>query len=104
MNKFYGKIGFAETIETSPGVWTEEIVERNYYGDIIMNVRRLEGAQQVNDNLNVNNRISIVSDPYANSHFHDMRYIELFDARWKVNSVEVQFPRLILTVGNVYNN
>lgn len=104
MNKFYGKIGFAESIETSPGVWTEKIVERNYYGDVLSNVRRLEGAQQVNDNLNINNRISILADPYVTEHFHDMRYIELFGARWKANSVEVQFPRLILTIGSIYNN
>lgn len=104
MNKFYGKIGFAESIDTSPGVWTEEIVERSYYGDVLSNVRRLEGAQQVNDDLNINNRISILADPYVTDHFHDIRYIELFGTRWKVNSVDVQFPRLILTIGNVYNN
>lgn len=104
MNKFYGKIGFAESKETSPGVWTEEIIERNYYGDILSNIRRLEGAQQVNDNLNVNNRISIVSDPYAIEHFHNLRYIEWMGAKWKVGTVEVQFPRLILSISDLYNN
>lgn len=104
MNKFYGKIGFAELIESSPGVWTERIVERNYYGDVLSNTRRLEGAQQVNDNLNINNRISIVSDPYVTENFHNMRYVEFMGAKWKVNTVEVQFPRLILSISNLYNN
>lgn len=104
MNKFYGKIGFAEFTESSPGVWTEEIIKRNYYGDVLSNTRRLEGAQQVNDNLNVNNRISIVSDPYITENFHNIRYVEFMGAKWKIGTVEVQFPRLILTIGNLYNN
>lgn len=104
MNKFYGKIGFAESKETSPGVWTEEIVERNYYGDVLANTRRLDSSQQVNDNLNVNNRISIVSDPYATEHFHNLRYVEWMGAKWKIGTVEVQFPRLILSISNLYNN
>ena len=29
MAKFYGRIGFAETVETAPGVWTENIVDYN---------------------------------------------------------------------------
>ena len=28
MAKYYGEIGFSETTETSPGVWTEDIVKR----------------------------------------------------------------------------
>lgn len=104
MNKFYGQIGFAETVETSPGVYTEEIVERNYYGDVLSNTRRLDGAQQVNDDLNISNRISIVSDPYIKDNFHNMRYIVFMGTKWKVKIVEVQFPRLILSIGNLYNS
>lgn len=104
MNKFYGTIGFAESVETSPGVWTEKIIERKYYGDVLSNTRRLEGAQQVNDNINISNRISIVVDSYVTEHFHSMRYIELFGSKWKVNSIETQFPRLILSIGSLYNN
>lgn len=103
MAKFYGKVGFAETVETAPGVWEEQIVERHYYGDLIRNSRRLESSGQVNDNVNVENQISIVADPYANQNFHSMRYVEFMGAAWKIPKVEVQFPRLILTLGGVYN-
>lgn len=104
MPKWYGKIGYGVTEETSPGVWTEEIVERQYYGDIIRNLRRLETSDQVNDNVSVSNEISIVSDPYAFENFHSIRWIEFMGAKWKVSSVEVQYPRLLLSLGGVYND
>ena len=100
MAKFYGVIGYAVTEETKPGVWTEKISERMYYGDL---TRRLQSAEQLNDNINVANEISIVADPFANENFHSMRYVEFMGAKWKVTSVEVQYPRLILTMGGVYN-
>lgn len=104
MPKWYGKIGYGVTEETSPGVWTEEIVERQYYGDIIRNLRRLETSDQVNDNVLVSNEISIVSDPYAFENFHSIRWVEFMGSKWKVTSVEVQYPRLLLSLGGVYND
>ena len=103
MAKFYGTIGFAETVETAPGVWTENIVNYNYFGDIIRNARRLQSSDQLNDDINISNEISIVADPYANKNFHSMRYVEFMGAKWKITNVEVRYPRLILTVGGVYN-
>lgn len=103
MAKYYGPIGFAVTEETSPGVWKELTTERNYYGDLIQNIRRLQTTDQVNDNIDISNRISIVADPYANQNFHAMRYAEFMGARWKITNVDVQPPRLILTLGGLYN-
>ena len=103
MAKYFGVIGFAETKETVPGKWVEDITKREYYGDIIQNIRKLETSDQVNDNINVSNRISIVSDPYANQNFHAIRFAEFMGTRWKVSNIEVQYPRLILTLGGVWN-
>lgn len=103
MAKWFGVIGFAETVETVPGVWKEQIVERSYYGDLGRNTRRLQSTDQLNDEINVANEISIVADPYANQNFHAMRYAEFMGARWKVSNVDVQYPRLVLTVGGVYH-
>ena len=104
MAKFFGTIGFnEETVETSPGVWEQQIVERQYYGDLIRNNRRLQSADQLNDNINISNEISIVADPYANANFHSIRYVEFMGAKWKVSNVDVQFPRLNLTLGGLYN-
>ena len=104
MAKFYGMIGFAETTETSPGVWEEIIMTRPYFGDVIRETRQLRsGTDKVNDDININNRISIVADAYALSHFHTMRYVEWMSTKWKVSDIEVAHPRLILSVGGVYN-
>lgn len=103
MAKWYGVIGFSETVETTPGVYVEQITERHYYGDVIRNSRRLQSSDQLNDDVNVSNEISIVADPYAVQNFHTMRYIEFMGTKWKTTNVEVRYPRLILTVGGVYN-
>lgn len=104
MAKFYGPIGYAETIETSPGVWIDRIIERNYYGELIRNTSRWTvSSDSVNDDLNISNQISIISDPYAVSNFHSMKYIEFMGTKWKITNVEVRYPRLILTVGGEWH-
>ena len=103
MAKFYGVIGYAVTKETAPGVWTEEIAEQSYYGDLTRNMRRLQDSGDLNDDINVANEISIVADTYANANFHSMREVAFMGAKWKISKVEVQYPRLILTLGGVYN-
>ncbi len=103
MSKYYGYVGFAETKETSPGVWKEAITERDYYGDITRDTRKLQDSSQRNDNVNISNQISIVADPFAYNNFHSIRYVTFMGSKWKVSDVEVQFPRLILSVGEVYN-
>ncbi len=104
MAKFYGMIGYAQpTAETAPGVWSEAIAERPYSGELIRNTRSMQEAGQVNDNLTIANEISILSDPYAVSNFHSMRYVVFMGSKWKISKVEVRYPRLILTIGGVYN-
>ena len=103
MAKYYGVIGYAETVETAPGVYEEQITERNYYGELVRNTRRLQTSDRVNDNINIANEISIIADPFATQNFHAMRYIEFMGAKWKITNVEVRYPRLILTIGGVYN-
>ena len=103
MAKYYGVIGYAETVDTAPGVYEEQIIERNYYGELVRNTRRLQTSDQVNDNINIANEISIIADPFATQNFHAMRYIEFMGAKWKITNVEVRYPRLILTIGGLYN-
>ena len=103
MAKWYGKVGYADQVETAPGVWEEQITERHYYGDVVRNIRKLESSGEVNDNINVSMEISIVADPYAIQNFHAMRYIEYMGSLWKLSNVEVNYPRLILQIGGLYN-
>lgn len=103
MSKFYGKIGFATLTESVPGVWEESVDERPYTGDLIRNTRRFQDSENLNDDINIANELSIVADPYANRNLGSIRYAEFMGAKWKVSNVEVQYPRLILTLGGVYN-
>lgn len=103
MARLYGTIGYVDTVETEPGLWEEQKIERQYSGELIKNTRRLEGSGGVNDNINISNEVSIVADPYAYENFHAMRYIEFMGTKWKISNVEVRYPRLILTIGGVYN-
>ena len=103
MAKFFGPIGYVETTETAPGVWSPSIIERNYFGDVIKNTRRWQQGENINDDLLVNNIISIVADPFANENIQTMRYVKWMGVAWKITNVEIQHPRLILTLGGVYN-
>lgn len=104
MAKFYGEIGYAELIETSPGVWEEQITTtRNYCGDLIRNSRRMQVSDSVNDDINISNEISIIADPFAYKNFHWIRYVDYMGTKWKITNVEVQYPRLLLTIGGVYH-
>ena len=103
MAKFYGKIGYIEPVESEPGCWEEQPVERNYYGNITRNASHYRNDSQVNDDIVVNNILSIVADPYANENFQHIRYVIWMGAKWKVTSVEVQYPRIVLSLGGVYH-
>lgn len=103
MNKWYGVIGYADNVEIEPGVFEDVIIERPYYGDIVRNTRRLQNSGNINDDINISNQISIVSDPYANKNIYNMRYVEFMGTKWKITDVEVQFPRLLLSIGGVWN-
>lgn len=103
MARFFGRIGYGETIEAEPGVHVDQIIERSYYGDVIRNARNLREGENLNPDLSVQNSISIVADAYANEHFFAIRYVEWAGALWTVSSVEVQSPRLLLRLGEVYN-
>lgn len=103
MAKFYGSIGYVTTVETRPGVWEEQVTERKYSGDLLQNRHMVQNADQMNDNINIANEISIVADPYANGNFYAMRYVVFMGAKWKITNVRVAYPRLILTIGGIYN-
>lgn len=105
MARFYGRIGYGESVEKedAPGVWVDAITERSYYGDVIRNARNIREEENLNVNVSVQNSISIVADAYANDRFFAIRYVEWAGTLWTVTSVEVQSPRLILRLGEVYN-
>ena len=104
MAKFHGKIGFAgEQTETSPGIWTEGITEREYSGDLLKFSRRTQGSDKVNDDMTINNQISIITDAYLNENLYAVRYVTFMGGKWKIDLVDVEYPRLIFTLGGLYH-
>lgn len=106
--KYFGTIGYAVTEEKvidgkTTGVWEEKITERNYYGDVLKFSHRRQEASKVNDDLNISNQISIIADPYAYDNFQHILYVTWMNTKWKVSNISVEYPRLILDVGGVYN-
>ena len=103
MNKWYGKVGYVETVEVEPGVWEETETIREYYGEFVKKSSKFRASGDVNDDRDISVELSIVADPYSDLHFPSIRYVEFGGVKWKVNTVEPQRPRLILSLGGVYN-
>jgi hypothetical protein len=103
MAKFYGRVGFGETVEGTPGVFADSIIERTYFGDVLQNRSILRQGESLNKDFSVSNSISIVADNYARGHFFAIRYVEWAGELWAVTDVEAQLPRLVLQLGEVYN-
>ena len=103
--RFYGKVGYGESVEdpVGSGVWVDKITERIYRGDVIRNTRNLDDAEKLNADITVGNSISVVADQFAVEHFFLIKYVEWAGVLWTVRSVEVRSPRLILSLGEVYN-
>lgn len=103
MAKFFGKIGFLQTVETSPGVHSGTVVPKEYYGDLERIGRRWEKGESINDDLVITNYVSIVADDFAMENLGYMRWVEFHDCKWKIQSVEIDYPRIKLTLGGVWN-
>lgn len=103
MTKWYGVIGYIEQKETAPGVWEEIVLERPYYGDVIRNSIRYHAGTSINDDVNISNQLSILVDPFGYENFQLIKYVTLSGHKWKVSNIELQYPRIVLTLGGLYN-
>lgn len=103
MTKFVGFVGFATQVETAPGVWVDQIIERRYRGEILQVLTSWEANETLNDELTIRNRISVLADSYMNTNLGVMKYIYFNGTRWKITSMETKRPRIILSLGGVYN-
>lgn len=105
MARFHGEVGYGESVEYPPdsGVWVPKIIEFPYTGDVVRNTRNMEAGDKVNSDISLSNSISVVADQYAYEHFHEIKYVRWSGVLWTVTSVEVRRPRLILSIGPVYN-
>lgn len=103
MAKYCGMLGFSETSETSPGVWVDTITERKYRGDIVRDYRRMTRDNEVVRDYNISNTFSIVADSYFFENFQFLKYLKYAGVAWKVESVDIQYPRIQVSIGGVWN-
>jgi hypothetical protein len=103
MSRFYGKIGIELPGTLVGGVWTANIEERDYYGDVLSATRSLEPSDKVNDDYRSQDRISIMADAFALEHIAKIKYVSRHGINWAVISVQEERPRLILSLGGVYH-
>lgn len=101
--KFSGMIGFVTIEEVRPGINKPVAVEKFYKGDVLRKMVRWQPAEKATDDININNQISIVANPYVYEHLHEIRYVVWRNVPWKVTSIEDKRPRVILEIGGVYN-
>lgn len=103
MAKFSGKVGYVETEQTSPGVWTEsKIIERQYYGDLVRHYNDWSPTDYVSENIKFGQDISIVADPYMYGHLKNMRYVIYKGVKWRIDNFEVDRPRVRISLGGEY--
>lgn len=104
MAKWHGIIGYIKPVRSAPGVYTNETIERKHYGDIIRNSRGWHAQSDgTNDNLSLSNQISILADSFATDNSGFMKYAEIMGTKWKITNIEIKYPRLLLTIGGLYN-
>lgn len=104
MAKWHGHIGFGISEETAPGVYSLRIIERSYHGDIFRNSRRWSKGEGLNDDLLISNEISVVSDIFAIENLPHMRYVEMYKQKWCITDIEVNYPRITITLGGLYHD
>jgi hypothetical protein len=103
MAKFSGTIGFVVTEETSPGVHEEVSTEVPYTGNTIKSAKRFSESGDVIKNIVLTNRISILADSFAVEHMSNIRYVRIRGIPWSIISVDYEYPRMTLAIGEVYN-
>lgn len=100
--KWFGKIGFSNQSEGEVGVWEDKPIERDYFGDISKSSKRDSIASTTNPDITISNQLSVVADPFLLDSFDRILYVTFMHSKWKVDSVELQYPRMTLTFGSLY--
>ena len=103
MARYHGYVGYAIDVEAYPGVWEERISEHEYFGDVLKNRINMQQGNVVNAKITISNSISIIADPFAFEHVYAMRYVTYLGKKWSIANVSIERPRLILTLGGLYN-
>lgn len=104
MARWHGKVGYTVTGKVEAGLYEEEeVMVREYSGDYSGFAWQNQNSGGINDNLVISGTVSIVADQFAYQNCSNISYVEVEGTKWKVTKIEPQHPRLILSLGGVYN-
>lgn len=103
MARFSGLVGYVTEEETVPGVWGPVEKTRMMKGDVIHQVSRYDKGEKVNDDIVLNHRISLIGDSYSFGNYYNLKWVKMGTIKWKVTSIEIKRPRLIVSLGGVWN-
>ncbi len=103
MAKWYGTLGFVQSSESAPGVWKDVVTKVETSGDLMQFEQRSQNSEKLTDDISFSNRISVLMDPFMMKNFQYLKFASFANSYWKVSSVNVQYPRMIFTLGGVYN-
>lgn len=102
--KFAGKVGFwVDDQEVKPGVFKSGIVEMPYTGDILRNNRGFQYNGDQNGEFTISNKVSILADMFCKANYASIKYVELDGQKITAKNVELNYPRIYIELGGVYN-
>ena len=105
MAKYSGMLGYVMPAkEDPPGIWKPSaVVEKLGRGDLFGQTINNEDVGGLSDGITVNNQLSIIMDPFVYRNLESLKYVILYGTRWEIQSLSINRPRVILTLGGVYN-
>lgn len=104
MARFHDKVGFLIPMDNQiTGISEPVPVEKPYYGRILEHSRRWDSSDSTNDDLTITNQISITANDYAFKYLSSIAYVRWKKGCWKVSSIRVKGPEIVLTLGGVWN-
>lgn len=101
--KYHGKIGYADQVETAPGVFEDLITERPYIGDVKQRTEVLTLGDTVIPQYSTRTSVSVLSDGVLKVNYSNIRYVEYSGVKWTISSAVVEWPRLTLYIGEEYH-
>ena len=101
--KFYGEVGFVKTTVNEISVAEESVIRLPYYGEIIRDRRRINSSDKIVKDVSIQNEISIVADKFMTDNLAWIKFVNWHGIDWSVDTVEINYPRINLTLGGVYN-
>lgn len=103
--KFSGKAGFRiDDVEIEPGVYKPQVVVKAIKGSVVSNSYQHQNSDKSTiDNVRITNQLSIVANQFLNKHITNLMYVEFQGVKWKVESFDIQPPRVVVSLGGVYN-